>query len=615
MAKLRIVLLVVILTALIGGTALPTPIRATQAGQTLTIGVIGAIDGPTLRGVSLLTEQANAAGLTLPNGTPYNLRVVAVDAGGAVQAAVDQLKQLGAIAIFGPDEDQLAADSSIILSVSGVPVFTGATSSIVRVGGFVQRSRANDSFRMNALADALISEARATRIAIYQGGAGAASATGALVAAFASRSISANVVLQDPARPVSEAIPVLLQSQPDTIAAFGTPEQLVELYNALRASGFIGNFATDRADDRAFLRGVKPDLRGGIYGVTGWTVAARTLVSNDFIQDYVAAFADVPDSLSAAAYDSASLLLQAINFAGSEPGALLAGLLRQPPFSGLQGTLNPSAGNGELTSGAYVIRTNVSGGPILVARYDNNQRQSLVAEVIPTATPFVPLATPTLALPPTAIPTATPAGVVATVISDRLNIRSGPGTNYNPPIGALQRGQQVQLFGASPDRLWYTINFGGQQGWISSDPNLVSIFGDLFSLPVVPVPPTPTPAATATPTLAPFADIVLVNASLSPYPLKSGQPFTLTATIRNAGGRDAGPFAIAAAFDPGGVFGATNLSGLAAGQQVTVNIPYAGVTGGGVFKIAIVLDLNLQVDEGPSGEANNKPEITYELQP
>jgi len=39
------------------------------------------------------------------------------------------------------------------------------------------------------------------------------------------------------------------------------------------------------------------------------------------------------------------------------------------------------------------------------------------------------------------------------------------------------------------------------------------------------------------------------------------------------------------------------------------------VTGSGNFTIAIVIDLNNQVDEGPSGEANNKPQFSYSVNP
>jgi hypothetical protein len=143
----------------------------------------------------------------------------------------------------------------------------------------------------------------------------------------------------------------------------------------------------------------------------------------------------------------------------------------------------------------------------------------------------------------------------------------------------------------------------------------VSIFGNIATLPVVPAPPTPTPAFTPTPSAAPFPDIVLVGAFLTPNPIKSGTPFRLTFTVRNAGAVAAGPFAVAAAFDPGGVFGAVNLSGLAPGQEISAFIDYPGVVGTGTFTVAIVLDLNLQVDEGPAGEANNKPEITYNVVP
>ncbi len=610
MKRLPVFTLIMVITALaVGMAGVNAPVQA-QAGQTLTIGVIGAVDGPTLRGVSLAAEEANAAGFTLPDGSLFNVRVVAVDAGPAVQPALEQLKALGVVAVFGPDSSTIAAASAAALSVAGVPVFTGATSTALRVGGFVQRTRASDAALMDALADALVLDASAKRVAVYQG-TDSASQGAAIVEALARRGVIATAVIQDPTRPVADAAAVLLQGQPDTIAAFGETAQVAELFNILKQTGFVGTFATDQASNPAFVKAINPVTRSGIYGVTGWTPAFNGGASAQFILSYVGSFADVPDSLAAAAYDSTKLLVEAIKQSGSEPGAVLAALLRQPVYQGVSGMLNP-AGNGELSNAAMVTKINQNGGPTLVARFEGGQRQLLTAG--PVFTP-APTALPTLALPPTALPTATPIGVVATVISDRLNVRFGPGTNYEPPIGALQKNQQVQLFGASPDYRWFTINFAGQQGWISGDPTLVSIFGNVQTLPVVPIPPTPTPIATFTPMPLPYPDLVMVSYALNPSQLKSGQPFTLTVTIQNVGGANAGPFAVAAAFDPGGVFGAQNLPGLGVGQFSTITITYPGVVGQGTFKIAVVLDLNSQVDEGPSGEVNNKPEITYQVVP
>jgi hypothetical protein len=213
----------------------------------------------------------------------------------------------------------------------------------------------------------------------------------------------------------------------------------------------------------------------------------------------------------------------------------------------------------------------------------------------------------------TVIVAATPIGVVATVLSEFTNVRSGPGTMYNPPIGRLTKDTQVQLLGADLRYQWYVINFQGHQAWISGDPTLVRVWGDVRTLPVVAALPTSTPAATATPTGVPGPDIVLVSAFVSPSPIKSGQPFTLTVTIRNQGAADAGPFAVASSFKPGGVFGAINLPELPAGQQTTFTINFTAVNGAGTFTVAIVLDLNSQLPLSPEARAHTKPNFTYQV--
>jgi uncharacterized repeat protein (TIGR01451 family) len=107
---------------------------------------------------------------------------------------------------------------------------------------------------------------------------------------------------------------------------------------------------------------------------------------------------------------------------------------------------------------------------------------------------------------------------------------------------------------------------------------------------------------------------MMVSAILNPPVPKSGQPFTLAVTVKNQGNLDAGSFAVATSFLPGNVYSAVNIGGLAVGAQTTVNLT-GTVTGSGDFTIDIVLDLNNQVDEGPSGEANNKPQFSYHVDP
>jgi len=589
--------------------------------QIVTIGVIGPVDGSTLHGVSLAVDQVNAANMKLATGVVFNLSVAIVDASAdQVPAAVSQLKDRGVAAIFGPDDNSAAVRNLQAMSAAGIPIFTSATSADVRPGGFVFRTQASDTNRMLALVDSLVNDAKASRIAVFQGNADAGSQARSVAAALAMRGISVSPVLQDEGRPVAEAIPVLLQGNPDTIIAFGPAAMLADLYKTLRSQGFAGNFATDLALDHTFVSAVPVQFRNNIYGVTGWMFASDSPASTNFLRAYVSTFGEVPDAQAAAAYDAVNLLARGIAAAGIQPAAILQGIVASPAAEGVQGTINPALGGGELTANVQIIRTNETGVAKLIARFDGKNRITLSAALPPT--PVVPVL-PTLAAP-TAIPaTATPQGVVATVVVPTLNVRYGPGLNYDPPIGKLPKDTQVQLLGTEPGYRWFVINFEGRQAWISGSADNVTIFGDIRSLPLVPVPPSPTPPPTAI--TAPTAiglptstnalpTLKLVSWSLSPNPIKLGQGFTLTVTIANTGQQNAGTFAVAATFDPGGKYAAYILQGLNAGQQVSFQMAYAPLVGNaGTYNVAIVIDLNSQVAQSAEGQASRVNTISYQV--
>ncbi len=604
-AATLIIALLASLTSLI--FASPLKSAGMQTPQTLNIGVIGPFSGPTAQGVSLAIERITASGpVSGPGGVVYNPAVVAVDAKtrDEVGNAIKQLKQSNVVAIFGPDDDRLAVQSNSALSDAGVPVFTGVTTTAFKTSGFVFRTRAASSRQMAALTDVLITDLNKNKFAVFQGNPDVATAVSELVAALTQKGKPpAPPVIQVANGKIGDSAKVLLSSQPDTIIAFGDSVQLAELYRTLRGSGFAGTFATPQTDDRVFIRAIPDQLRSGIYGVTNWPYSWNASDSSAFTRDYVATFGEVPTGLSAAAYDSAVALIISVRDAGTAPDPLRTRLLALPKADSLQGTFNPRLGTGELSADVAVIVTGRYGAPTLVARFDETGRLKLV-NIPSTSTPRPPTAT--------LVPSATPEGVVGTV-KNTVNVRAGPGTVY-PVIGQLRRGEQLQLIGASADFAWYVIEFRQQQGWVSA--SFMDVFGNVRTLPVIAPPPTPipspTPPATLTPSPQPFADIVLVSASMNPPVPQPGVPFTLMAVIKNQGNADAGQFAVATSFKPGEVYTAAIVPGLPAGQQTTVNLSNT-VNGTGFFTIAIVLDLNNQVNEGPAGEANNKPEFSYKV--
>jgi hypothetical protein len=108
-----------------------------------------------------------------------------------------------------------------------------------------------------------------------------------------------------------------------------------------------------------------------------------------------------------------------------------------------------------------------------------------------------------LAQAPTAVPfaTLTPSGPQVEA-SDDVNVRSGPGTDYDL-IGVMVKGQTGAILGRSPDSKWLLVVYIGgpnNQGWVYKD--LIRVVGDVPSFPTVAVPPTPTLPPTPTPGVA-----------------------------------------------------------------------------------------------------------------
>ena len=127
----------------------------------------------------------------------------------------------------------------------------------------------------------------------------------------------------------------------------------------------------------------------------------------------------------------------------------------------------------------------------------------------PTAT-STPSATPTqtaTAAPPT--PTPTPHAVINSPYG-LLNVRSGPGLIYDPPLGAFNNGTVVEVLGRQfslEGELWWLVPFPAAvtgQGWIYAEDTIAS---NADNVPWIAPPPTPTgtptPSPTTTPTVTP----------------------------------------------------------------------------------------------------------------
>ena len=610
--KFRILIATLIVAAIVFVTPLALTASPRQNRQPLNIGVIGPFDGPTAEGVTLALRRFSAQGeFTTPDGVSYTLSVITADANTPQQVteAITELKKNNVVAIFGPSDDKLVEDSMSALQAAAIPVFTDATATAIKGGGLIFRTRAADNWRMTALADYMTTDLKKTRFAIYQGSGSVSGPVTELVSALTKRGTPPSpAVMPGPNGKIDDSAKALIGTSPEAVIAFGELTETAQLYRTLRGNNYKGLFVTPNAALRGFVDAIPQGLRAGIYGVTAWSYSLDQPESADFLRDYSALFGNMPTALSASAYDTAVALAIAVKNGGITPDGIHAAILKLTKVKSLEGFFNPTLGNNDLSASVSITVTNLYGAPLLVARYEDTGR---VAASNPVPTNF-----PTTTLSPS----PTPQGVVGTMKST-VNVRTGPGENY-PVIGQLQKNEQQQLIGANADFSWYVIDFRQQQGWLSA--SFVTVFGDVHTLPVVAAPATPIPSetppatavppATATPMPPQFADLVMVSATMNPPSPKSGQPFTLAVTIKNQGAVDAGPFAVATSFLPGNVYSAANVGSLAAGAQTTVNLS-GTVSGSGDFTIAIVLDLNNQVDEGPNGKANNKPQFSYHVNP
>jgi uncharacterized protein YraI len=142
---------------------------------------------------------------------------------------------------------------------------------------------------------------------------------------------------------------------------------------------------------------------------------------------------------------------------------------------------------------------------------------ALTAKSTPTSTPiptFTSILTPTHT--PTPTPTDTPTSLLSmttstsvpttptpeamVVSANGLNLRSGPGIIYNPPIGYLRNGDMLDIRGRIASNEWIQvvpIAEPGMLGWVSASPKYVHINMDLSNIPIVESPPTPLPTLTA----------------------------------------------------------------------------------------------------------------------
>lgn len=105
----------------------------------------------------------------------------------------------------------------------------------------------------------------------------------------------------------------------------------------------------------------------------------------------------------------------------------------------------------------------------------------------------LPTATPTVAGGAAAAPSRTPTfPVVLLEAVQEANVRNGPGLDFDI-VGTLTAGNPVQVIGRSINFPWYVIEWPGAENdvaWVFED--LVTVQGDITTIPIYPDPSAPT---------------------------------------------------------------------------------------------------------------------------
>lgn len=149
--------------------------------------------------------------------------------------------------------------------------------------------------------------------------------------------------------------------------------------------------------------------------------------------------------------------------------------------------------------------------------------------------PAQPTDTPKPTDTPQPQPTATSDVPMATLLVG-ANVRRGPDTLFEPPIGSIAANDSVEVVAVNPDHTWYKVKYYNGDGWVFG--NLVSISGNVDNLPVDAGPPKPTLTFTPVPaTATPVVEVNLVagNITTDPGSISCKQTFKVFVDIANFG--------------------------------------------------------------------------------
>ena len=218
-------------------------------------------------------------------------------------------------------------------------------------------------------------------------------------------------------------------------------------------------------------------------------------------------------------------------------------------------------------------------------------------------------------------PTTSSNVVTARILTEVLNVRTGPSTQFEL-VSTLKKDDTVRVF-ARTENGWFKIFLSGQERWIygAADSGLVELIGPYETLPIDHGPPFPTePPATATPIPPQYPNLIIEGAELQGGNLVCGEPGILRFRVRNAGnvptqwGGSIRVRDILSRNLEGKDFQAPNFGILAAGEHTpwfVVNL-LVDTYYDDKHTIEIMVDSQKQITE--SNELDNRWEYSYVLQ-
>ncbi|MBN1201713.1 MAG: SH3 domain-containing protein [Anaerolineae bacterium] len=128
-------------------------------------------------------------------------------------------------------------------------------------------------------------------------------------------------------------------------------------------------------------------------------------------------------------------------------------------------------------------------------------------------------------------------GACEVAFSGAVNLRSGPGLEYDPPLSTVPAGSTLPVTGKNTTGTWWQVNYNGTVGWVSGLVPATQVQGDCGAVPVASgtgaSSPTYTPSYTYTPggptlTYTPTTDGPTYTYTPSYTPTLDGPTYTYT---------------------------------------------------------------------------------------